>query len=38
MTPNASTRTFVLSNDRMFAKQVAAHNAQCAKDKGCKKP
>lgn len=37
LTPAAATRTFIIANDRAFAKQVAAHNAQCAKDEGCRK-
>lgn len=36
LTPNASTRQHILKHDLPFAKQVAGHNRQCAKDAGCK--
>ena len=35
LTPNAGTRGYIIANDLPFARQVAAHNRQCAKDKGC---
>lgn len=35
LTPNASTRCHILANDVPFARQVTAHNRQCAKDAGC---
>lgn len=37
LTPNAESRVFILDNDDAFARQVAAHNAQCARDAGCRK-
>lgn len=37
LTPSALTRNFMLTNDRRFAQQVAEHNLQCQKDKGCEK-
>lgn len=36
LTPNASTRAHIIANDLPFARQVAAHNRQCEKDKGCR--
>lgn len=35
LTPNAGTRSYIIANDLPFARQVAAHNRQCAKDDGC---
>lgn len=35
--PNAETRAFIISNDRPFANEVAAHNIQCSKDRACRK-
>lgn len=37
LTPNSASRATMLAEDRAFAEQVAAHNAQCRKDKGCTK-
>lgn len=37
MHPSSATRVFILGNDRPFAREVAAHNAQCRNDKGCRK-
>lgn len=37
MHPNALTRDYILTNDRMFANEVTAHNIQCAKDRACRK-
>ncbi|MFA5377030.1 MAG: hypothetical protein WC455_14865 [Dehalococcoidia bacterium] len=37
LTPSAATRTFIVTEDGAFARQVVAHNAQCQRDKLCKK-
>ncbi|CDZ67622.1 Hypothetical protein NGAL_HAMBI2605_59030 [Neorhizobium galegae bv. orientalis] len=37
LTPNAITRGVIFKQDPQFTNQVAAHNAQCAKDPLCKK-
>lgn len=37
LTPSSATAVFVSRNDAAFARQVAAHNRQCRKDRGCMK-
>ena len=36
LTPSTATSKFIVKNDERFARQVVAHNRQCAKDAGCK--
>ena len=36
LNPSGATSKFILRNDVPFARQVTAHNRQCAKDAGCK--
>lgn len=35
--PSAETRAFIFANDRPFTREVAAHNATCARDEACLK-
>lgn len=37
LTPSPVTASTIVVTDRRFAEQVAAHNRQCRKDKGCEK-
>lgn len=37
LTPAPATRQFIVANDKPFAREVAAHNATCAKLKACAK-
>lgn len=37
LTPSPVTARTIVVTDRKFAEQVAAHNRQCRKDKGCSK-
>lgn len=37
LTPAPATRAFIIAEDRIFARQVAAHNLQCDRDAACAK-
>jgi hypothetical protein len=36
LTPAPASRQFIIANDIDFARQVAAHNATCAAQPGCR--
>ena len=36
LTPSAETRSFIITNDQQFARQVAAHNRTCAAQPACR--
>lgn len=37
LTPSPETRSFIVAHDEAFARQVVAHNTQCAHDALCRK-
>jgi hypothetical protein len=37
LNPNSGTRSYIIANDKPFAKEVAGHNATCKQHKACKK-
>jgi hypothetical protein len=37
LTPSAETRSFLITNDQPFGRQVAGHNRTCAAQPGCRK-
>lgn len=37
LTPNAGSRNYIINNDVIFARQVAAHNRTCEQLPACQK-